>query len=44
MAARYDKEMHSTHNEGKFVVAERLIRIFKTKLQIYDSNIKKCVH
>ena len=49
MAARYDKEMYSTHNEGKFVVAERLIRILqnykiRTKLQIYDSNIKKCVH
>ena len=34
-------EMYSTHNEGKFVVAERFV---KTNLQIHDFNIKKCVH
>ena len=37
--------MYSIHNEGKSVVAERFIRILKNKnLQIYDSNIKKCMH
>ena len=25
-------EMHSTHNEGKSLVAERIIRILKTKI------------
>ena len=37
-------EMYSTHNEGKSVVAERIIRTLKNKnLQTYDSNFKKCV-
>ena len=27
-----DKEMYSTHNETKFVIAERLIRILKNKI------------
>ena len=36
--------MHSTHNEGKSVVAERFIRrLKKQNLQIHDFNIKKCV-
>ena len=37
-------EMHSTHNEAKYVVAERFIRTLKTKfittLQLY----KQCVY
>ena len=37
-----DIEMHSTHNEGKSVVAERFIR--KQDLQTHDFNIKKCVY
>ena len=36
--------MYSMHNEGKFAVAERLIRTLKTNLQIHDFNIKKCVY
>ena len=28
----YDFEMYSTHNEGKSLVAERFIRILKTKI------------
>ena len=36
--------MHSTHNEGKLIVAERSMRILKNWqkicLQIYDFNIK----
>ena len=36
--------MYSTHNEGKSVVAERIIRTLKNKnLQTYDSNFKKCL-
>ena len=33
-------EMYSTHNEGKSLLAERIIRILKTKI----FNIKKCVN
>ena len=36
--------MHSTHNEGISVVAERFIRNLKQSLEIYDFNIKKCVY
>ena len=36
--------MYSTHKERKPVVAERFVRIFKKKLQIYDFNIKECVY
>ena len=35
--------MHSTNNEGKSVVAERLIRTLKKNYK-YNSNIKKCVY
>ena len=34
--------MYSTHNEGKSVVAEGLIK--EQNLQIHDFNIKKCVY
>ena len=33
-------EMYSTHNEGKSLLAERIIRILKTKI----FNIKNCVN
>ena len=36
--------MRSTHNEGKSVVTERLIRTWKNKIYKYDFNIKKCVY
>ena len=38
--------MYSTHNEGESIVAERFIRIFKTKIYKYmnDFSIKKYVH
>ena len=37
--------MYSLHNEGKPVVAGRIIRNLKNKiLKIYDFNIKKCVY
>ena len=32
-------EMHSTHTEGKSVVAERFIRTFKTKIYKYMTSI-----
>ena len=43
-----DREMHSTHNEGKSVVVERIIRTLKKKVyKIYKymtsvSNRPKC--
>ena len=38
------KEMHSTHNEGKSVVAERFIRTLKNKICKYISSISKNVY
>ena len=35
--------MYSVHNEGKSVVAERLIRPLKNKIYKY-MTIKKCVY
>ena len=32
-------EMYSTHNEGKFVVAERFIRALKNKIYKYLTSI-----
>ena len=37
-------EMYSTHNEGKSVVAERLIRILKSKTYEYITSISKNVY
>ena len=37
-------EMYSTHNEGKYVVAERLIRTIKNKIYKYMTLISKNVH
>ena len=33
--------MHSTHNEGKFVVAEKFIRTLKSKIYKYMASISK---
>ena len=35
--------MHSTHNEGKSVVAERFIRILKNKIYKYMTSVSKNV-
>ena len=34
-----DIEMYSTHNEGRSVVAERLVRTLKTKIYKYMTSI-----
>ena len=39
-----DIEMHSTHNEGKFVVAERSVRTLKTKSYKYTTTVSKNVY
>ena len=36
--------MYSTHNEGKSVVAERLIRMLKIKIYKYMTSISKNVY
>ena len=36
--------MYSTHNEGKFVVAERFIRTLKSKIYKYMTSISKNVY
>ena len=36
--------MYSTHNEGKYVVAERFIRTIKNKVYKYMTSISKKVH
>ena len=36
--------MYSTHNEGKFVVAERFIRTLKSKIYKYMTLIPKFVY
>ena len=36
--------MHSIHNEGKAVVAERLIRTLKTKIYKYMTSVSKNVY
>ena len=37
-------EMHSTYNEGKSVVAERLIRTLNNKIYKYMTSVSKNVH
>ena len=37
-------EIYSTHNEAKFVVAERPIRTLKTKIYKYMTSASKCVY
>ena len=39
-----DIEMHLTHNEGKFVVAERFIRTFKNKIYKDMTSISNNVY
>ena len=39
-----DIEMHSTHNEGKSVVAERFIKTIKNKIYKYMTSISKNVY
>ena len=39
-----DIEMYSIYNEGKSVVAERFIRILKTKIYKYITSISKNVY
>ena len=39
-----DIEMYSIHNEEKLVVAERFIRILKTKIYKYMTSISKNVY
>ena len=36
--------MHSTHNEGKYVVTERFIRTLKSKIYNYMTSISKNVY
>ena len=36
-----DIDMHSTHNEGKSLVAERFIRTLKNKLCKYMTSVSK---
>ena len=39
-----DIEMHSVHNKGKSVVAERFIRTLKNKIYKYMTSISKNVY
>ena len=39
-----DIEMYSAHNEGKSIVAERLIRTLKTKIYIYMTSVSQNVY
>ena len=39
-----DMEMHSTHNQGKYVVAERFIRTLKNKISQHRTLISKNVY
>ena len=38
------REMFTTHNEGKFVVAERSIRTLKNQIYKYVTSVSKNVH
>ena len=39
-----DTEVYSTHNERKFVIAERLTRTLKNKIYKYMTSISKNVY
>ena len=39
-----DIEMYSTHNDRKFVVTKRFIRILKNKIYKYMTSISKNVY
>ena len=38
------REMHSTHNERKSVVAEKIIRTLRTKIYKYMASVSKNVY
>ena len=44
MARKSDIEMHSIHNEGKSVVAERFLRTLKNKIYRYMTLISKNIY
>ena len=44
MLEKNDIEMYSTHNEGKYVVAERFTRPLKTKIYKYITSVSKNVY
>ena len=39
-----DIEMHSKHNEGKYVIAERFIRTLKNRIYEYMTSVSKIVY
>ena len=39
-----DIEIYSTHNEGKFVIAERFIKTLKNKVSKYMTSVSKNVY
>ena len=38
-----DNEMHSTHNEGKSVIAERFVRTLKNEIDKDMTSVSKCM-
>ena len=44
MVRKNDTEMHSIHNEGKSVVAERFVRTLENKIYKYMTLISKNVY
>ena len=41
---KHDVEIYSTHNEGKYFVAERFIRILKNKIYKFMTSISENVY
>ena len=41
MVTRQDRQIYSTYNEEEFVVAERMIRILKNKIDKYMISMSK---
>ena len=39
-----DIEMHSKHNEGKYVIAERFIRTLKNRIYEHITSVSKIVY
>ena len=39
-----DIEIYSTHNEGKFVIAERFIKTLKNKVSKYMTSVSRNVY
>ena len=44
MVKKNDIEMYSTHNIGKYVIAERFIRTLKNNIYKYITSISKNVY